>query len=192
MEKTRIQLCVHDVLETVAKYFLLTMVLSFIGWVFEVIIIYLNAKRFYNSGFMTMPFCPIYGCSLMVAYFLLGTPNEGRGILKRVQNPILRYSAYLFFAFLIPTAAELIVGFFFDYFFDMWLWSYKGMPFNFRGYICIPVSIAWMLLIFLFMKFIFPRLKRAIFKIPKFVSMVLAMLLFIAVFADMAMAYAVI
>lgn len=175
--------------EIIAKYFLLTMLLSFFGWAFETGFTYLSTGKFYDRGFLTMPFCPIYGCSLMLVYFLLGTPNEGRGILKNVRDPFARYSLYFVFAFLIPTAAELLVGFVFDVFFDTWLWSYSSLPFNFRGYISLPISIGWAVLVFLFMGCVFKPLKRLVFKIPKLFAVPLAFALAIAVAVDLVLSY---
>ena len=175
--------------EVLSKYVLLFGVLSFIGWVFESAMLFYTSGSFVNTGFMTLPFCPIYGCSLILVYFLIGTPDEGRGILKEKQNPYVRYATYLALAFLIPTAAELAVGFFFDFFFDTWLWSYNGMPLNFHGYIALPVSLAWMVLIFLFMKYLFSPIKRFVFKISKTTAIILAGLLVCALAVDMTLAY---
>ena len=136
-----------------------------------------------------MPFCPIYGISLIIVYFLLGTPHKGRGILKNVKNPFKRHVLYLLFAFLVPTAAELLVGFVFDVFFDTWLWRYRGLPLNFRGYISLPISLAWMALVFLFMRFLFAPLKRFVFKFPKSFAIVLAAMLLIASVMDVVTAY---
>ena len=120
---------------------------------------------------------------------MLGTPDEGRGILKNVINPYARYSTYFVFAFLIPTAAELLGGFFFDVFFDTWLWSYSGMPLNFKGYVSLPVSLAWMVMTFAFMKWLFTPIKRLIFKIPKKLAITLAVAVGIAVATDMTISY---
>jgi len=120
---------------------------------------------------------------------LLGTPTEGRGILKNVENPFRRYSLYLVFAFLIPTAAELLVGFVFERFFDTWLWSYAGFPFNFRGYISLPISLAWMGLIFLFMRFLFSPIKNAVFRIASKTAVILAVFLVAAVAVDLTFSF---
>lgn len=175
--------------EVIAKYFLLTMLLSFLGWAFETTLTFIQTGKFYDRGFMTMPFCPIYGVSLIAIYFLLGTPNEGRGILKNVTDPLARCLIYLVFAFIVPTAAELIVGFIFDVFFNTSLWSYTGLPFNFRGYISLPVSLGWMLAVFAFMGYLFPLFKRFVFKIPKGLAISLATALVVASLADLAFSY---
>ena len=175
--------------EVIAKYFLLLMLFSFLGWAFETVITRLQTGKFYDRGFMYMPFCPIYGVSLIIVYFLLGTPNEGRGLLKNEENPVKRQLLYLPFAFFIPTAAELLVGFFFDALFGVSLWSYSGLPLNFRGYISLPISLGWMALVFLFMKYLFSPFKTLVFKTPKGVAIGLSSLLFIALVADMAASY---
>ena len=176
-------------LQKVAIYFLLSMSLSFMGWAFENVYMLLSTGKFYNTGFMTMPFCPIYGSSIMITYFLLGTPDESRGVLKKAKNPLLRNALYFFFAFLIPSAAELLVGVFFDKTFDVWLWSYSNMPYNLYGYVCLPVSLIWAGLLFLFMKFAFTPLKRLFFRLNGRVAILIALLLVVAVVMDLAANY---
>ena len=154
----------------IGRYFLLTVLLSVIGWAFETGYIYLTFRRVYNTGFMTLPLCPIYGCSLLAAYLFIGTPDGGGLFLKKVKSKSARYPLYLLFAFLIPTVAELLVGIAFDKGFGVQIWSYSAVPMNFKGYICLPVSIIWSGLIFLFMKFVFLRIMRAVGKLPKMLA----------------------
>ena len=179
---------------TVAKYFLLTMAISFLGWAFETTYVYFQSGRFYNQGFMRLPFCPIYGCSVMVVYWLLGVPRKGvedNGgvLLKRIQSPLGRWMTYALFAFLIPSAAELIVGSFFDRLFSLRLWSYQSYPLHINGYVCLPVSLAWTALIIFFMRYLFLPIKRTIFRAPDLVAISLAVLLFFIVTCDMTMQY---
>ncbi len=154
----------------ISRYFLLAVVLSVIGWAFETAYIYFAFRRVYNTGFMTLPLCPIYGCSLLAAYLFIGTPDGGGLFLRKVKTKSARYASYLFFAFLIPTVAELLVGVVFDKGFGVQLWSYSAMPMNFKGYICFPVSLVWTGLIFLFMKFAFLRIMRTVGKLPKLLA----------------------
>ena len=173
-----------------SKYCLLTMALSFIGWVYEVGLAFFRTGRFIDSGFMTLPFCPIYGVSLMTTYFLLGTPNEGRGLLKNVHSALFRYLTYAAFAFLIPTLAELFVGMFFDKTLGVSLWSYAGFPINYHGYVCLPVSVLWSVLIFLFMKFVFSPLKKLFFRLPNGLAIGFAVALLVLTVADVSFNYA--
>lgn len=175
--------------ERAAKYFLLNILLSFIGWAYETTVMFFMTGGFQNRGFLSLPLCPIYGSTLMTIYFLVGTPDEGRGLLKNAENPLVRSIVYLFAAFLAPTVAELLVGAVFDRFFGVWLWSYNGLPLNFRGYISLPISVLWMVMIFFFMKFLFPPIKKTVFKIPKTAAVVLAVTLAVVVGADLVLSY---
>lgn len=181
MEKTSVKTEKYGI----GRYVLLTLLLSFLGWLFEMALVFFMSGKWQDRGFLTMPFCPIYGCSILIAYFLAGTPDEGRGLLKPVHNKAVRYLLYLGIAFLLPTLAELVVGVFFDKIFDVWLWDYSSLPMNYEGHVALPVSLAWTALLFLFMKFLFLPLKRLVGKIPKTLANVLALLFVLAVAADM-------
>ncbi len=179
-----------DKAEYAAKYFLLTVALSFFGWAFENGYMLLRTGKFYDTGFLRMPICPIYGCSILCAYFLAGTPNRGRGVLRNVRAGWKRNALYAVFALLVPTVAEWIVGAFFDRLFGVRLWSYQGMPYAYRGYVCLPVSLLWAVLLFLFMKYAFTPLKRLFFRMDGCAAKCLSLALFFAVFADFIASYA--
>ncbi|MBQ8291856.1 MAG: putative ABC transporter permease, partial [Clostridia bacterium] len=140
--------------------------------------------KLYDRGFMTLPFCPIYGLGVMSAYFLLGTPQQGKGILKNVEGSYRRMALYLIFAFLIPTLAEYAVGYVFDKAFSLRLWSYAGRPLNINGYVCIPVSVVWSVALTTVMRFVFLPLKRLVFRISDKLSVILAVTLFVAMAWD--------
>lgn len=173
-----------------AKYFLLTMALSLLGWAYETAFMYFTTGHYCERGFMTMPFCPIYGVSLMTVYFLVGLPQDhGRGILKKIRVDWARYLLYFLVAFLVPTVAELIVGIFFETLYGVQLWSYAGVPLNLGGYVSLPVSLFWGVAILFVMRFVFPILKKWIFKIPDALACALAVVLFVAVAVDVAFNY---
>ena len=95
----------------------------------------------------------------------MGTPNEGRGILKGPMNKYLRWISYFLSAIIIPTIIELSVGWFFDEVLGLRLWSYEGNWMNFRGYISPSMSLFWEIMITFIMWIIFPRLKKIFLKI---------------------------
>lgn len=169
-----------------ARYYLLTVLLSFLGWCFETGYLYLRWGQWSDCGFMTLPFCPIYGCTLVAVYFIMGTPNQPRGLLKNVQPAVLRYVLYFALAFLLPSIMEYVVGLFFDKTFHIRLWSYTSIPYNVNGYVCLPVSLIWAGLIFVFMRFLFLPLKRAVGKVPVSLAWVLLCLTALLFSADIA------
>ena len=170
-----------------SRYFLLTALLSFIGWAYEVGVMAIQTGKFHNQGFMTLPFCPIYGCSLILTYLLLGTPDKTQGILKNRRNRRAVYALYLLCGFCIPTLAELIVGLLLSQVFHIRLWSYAHLPMNFHGYVSVPVSLLWSVLIFLFMKYLFLPLKHFIGKLPKGLAGAITFFLSLIFLADISL-----
>ena len=60
----------------IERYFILGAVLAFLGWLWETALMFALTGEYYDRGFMTLPFCPIYATGILGAYFLLGTPKE--------------------------------------------------------------------------------------------------------------------
>lgn len=152
-------------LTLIGKYYLIFVIFSFLGWSFETIQYLIVEGKFINAGFLFLPVCPIYGFSIMLIYFLLGTVEEPRFLIKRIKSKIVKILIYFVVAFLIPTIMELVVGFIFDEYFHKTLWTYIDIPLNINGYVSIIISLAWALLILLIMNFVFPVVKKYVFKI---------------------------
>ncbi len=167
-----------------ARYFLILLIFSFLGWAMETVHVSQLAGELVDRGFLTLPFCPIYGCCLMLLYFLLGTPKQTRGILKNVTKGPWRYGIYWVFAGLVPTVMELIVGAFFDQLFDIQLWSYAHQPYNFMGYICLPMSLAWAFAITALMRFIYPLFQKLVGLLPDKTALMTGGILAAAVAVD--------
>ncbi len=168
----------------IARYLILMAILSFIGWLYEVLLVRIRNGVWTDRGFLFLPFCPIYGFTLLFVYFFMGTPKEKRGVLKNIQNPFAHTALYLLFAFLIPTTAELLVGLFFDKNFHVSLWSYAALPMNFNGYISLPVSLVWSALIYIFMRFFFTPLRKITQKIPENIAVNIAAALVLSASID--------
>ena len=43
----------------------------------------------------------------------------------------------------IVTGAELVTGMILNVWLGLGIWDYSGMPFNYKGQICLPFSILW-------------------------------------------------
>jgi len=157
-----------------SELFVLTALISFGGWVFEKIGGFIMYGSFSDRGFLTLPFCPIYGASILGIYLLVGTPRSPRGAGKRLflnnegkrkKGKVYTYAVYFLIAALIPTAAELAVGGIFKLA-GYPLWDYSHRPLNLFGVICLYYSLLWGILITVFMTFLWDRLYRAIQKLP--------------------------
>ena len=174
----------HNRSARVSKYFLLYMLISFLGWLWETLYMYFLTGQYHDRGFLTLPFCPIYATVLLSCYFLLGSIREGRGILRRVESTGARALIYLCLSFVLPTLAEIAVGAFFYNSFGIRLWDYSHMDYNTAGHIALEISTLWCIAIFVFMNKVFPSIKRLVFRIPDRVSNVLAVIIGSAVVVD--------
>ncbi len=152
---------------------LMMILVSFLGWCMETVYCSLLAGKFTDRGFLTLPFCTIYGTSVVGIYLLLGTPVKGRlvDLLRRTRMPkwlsvTLSVLVYFVAAALIPTLVELATGWFFDEFFGVRLWSYTGYKYNFKGYICLEFTLLWGVLITAAMATAWHLLHWLIHKIP--------------------------
>ncbi|MBO4940420.1 MAG: putative ABC transporter permease [Clostridia bacterium] len=150
----------------VSGLILLAVLFSFFGWVLEMVVCRIEAGRWVERGFLSLPICPIYGACVLTAYLLLGTPNTPRGLLRNVKKS-RRTLLYLLCSFAIPSGAELLVGWFFDKTYHVKLWTYSAWKYNLYGYVCLPVSLLWAVLLFLVMRYAFPFFEARIQKIPR-------------------------
>ena len=117
---------------------------SFFGWVLEKLWFYFAYGANTDRGFLTLPFCTVYGSALLLIRAPLGEP-----FLREQPYPrnLLRFLCYAALAALIASAAELITGLFFERVFGVRLWSYYDCPYNLFGYVCLPASVGWGFLI---------------------------------------------
>ena len=169
----------------ISRWFLLTILLSFFGWAFESVYVYFAYGKWTNRGFLSLPLCPIYGCSILFTYFLVGTPDACS--IKQVSKNKCGIFFYLYVCFILPTAMELIIGFLFDKILKIRLWDYSYSKYNLNGYICLKNSIIWAILLFGFMKFLFHPLKRGIGKMQTLYSGIFAVGVALFITADFAL-----
>lgn len=116
---------------------------SFLGWALEKLWFLFAYGVSVDRGFLTLPFCTVYGAALLVIRAVLGEPF--RPALSYPMN-ILYFLGYAALAALIASAAELGTGLFFEHFFGVRLWAYYDCP-NLFGYVCLPASVGWGFLI---------------------------------------------
>lgn len=152
-----------DGLRTFLAIVLLFFAFSFLGWCMEKLTFLIEYGDNADRGFLRLPFCTIYGGSLAVIRLTLGVPLK-----KERAYPwnMLSLIVYAVGAALIATAAELVTGMFFQNAFGLQLWTYRGYPHEYRGYICLPMSVAWGALITLAMAAFWKPAERAVKKLP--------------------------
>lgn len=141
---------------------LLFFLFSFLGWVFEKIIFYFAYGVNADRGFLTLPFCTVYGAALIFIRMSLGLPK----LALPYPHNVLRFLGYALAAGLIATIVEFSTGLFFEEVFDARLWTYEDFPHVYRTYIALPVSIGWGLSIAIGMAGVWAPLERSLMNAP--------------------------
>ncbi len=132
------------------------------------------AGQLVDRGLLILPFCPIYGLTIGVIDWLIGTPLEGGILLKRYKASWNRFIVYFILAILIPTVAEFFTGFFFDGVFGVRLWYYEDQPFNLMGYVCLQVSLLWGVMLTGFMLVVYPFVRKIVSLVPRKTANIIA------------------
>jgi len=133
---------------------------SFLGWIMECIVIYVEEKELVNRGFIKGPLCTIYGAGALGVYFLLG-PLQGNVIYLFLLGSTL------------ATLFEYITAKLMIYLFGDFWWDYSNKPLNYKGILCLESTIAWgFLVVFLFL-YIHPFVEFIISLYPVSVGKVL-------------------
>lgn len=130
----------------ISELLLMFMTSAFIGWLYEIITVYIMYRTYYDRGILHLPMCPVYGFGMLLLSF----------ILKKVRNP----AAFFLGSTLISTSLELMVSYVAQYRFGWILWSYDDWPVNFEGRISLISSCIFGLLAVGFMKLIKPAVQK--------------------------------
>ena len=149
--------------------FLLGILVSFVGWIYETLLFYILYGGMHDRGFVTLPFCPIYGITIVIIYLIIGTPHAGGFLLSRFPGGGGRMVVYYLLAALIPSVSEFVGGELMEMLTGEVLWSYEAYEYNIGKYACLEIAFIWGLAILLFMCF-FDKLLKLISRIQKSLS----------------------
>lgn len=144
---------------------------AFIGWCTEVSYAALDRGIFVNRGFLNGPYCPVYGCGVLIVIVIL-TPLKGNLLILFLGS------------FLLTSVLEYITGYILEKVFHNKWWDYSDKPFNIRGYVCLKFSILWGLACTFIMLVLHPIIFRFIHIIPKILGIGILIILMTAFFAD--------
>lgn len=139
---------------------------AFIGWCTEVSYAALDRGIFVNRGFLNGPYCPIYGCGVVIVVSVL-TPLKQNLFILFIGSVIL------------TSVLEYLTGFLLEKVFHNKWWDYSDKPFNIKGYVCLKFSIYWGLACTFIMNVLHPLIYKGITFIPEVPGIILLGILII-------------
>lgn len=131
------------------KYALYFFLFAFLGWCLETIYCIIVLGQFMKRGFLYGPICPIYGYGALILIIFLGK-------YKNNFFKLFTYSAVVFSAF------EYVASYILEVLFDSSWWNYRNDFLNLNGRIAIFYTLAWGFIAIIFVKLLFPFLKRIV------------------------------
>lgn len=145
---------------------------SFLGWIYESVMVSIREKNWSNRGFLIGPICPIYGFGAVLCVLICSNINVWLSfILCMAGSAVMEYvTAY--------TLEKL--------FHASW-WDYSNMPLNLNGYICLPASLAFGAAGVLISHIIHPIISVPIEFIPDILKEIISLILVGICSADLTM-----
>ena len=155
-----------------SKIILLFFIYSFIGWILEVFLMLFKTQKFNNCGFLTGPYCPIYGFAAIIIIYTLK---------KNIYRPMLVF----IYSIIICSFIEYIISLILEKTIKIKWWDYSEMPFNINGRVCLPFSVVFGVLALIFIYSINPIINKFISFIPPIIANVLSISIIVTLIIDL-------
>ncbi len=146
-------------------------IFSFLGWLFNGIRNLISEHKFYNSGFLTSPFCPTYGFCAVICYLALRNFSGDKFILFLASTVIL-------------SALSVVIGVITEKLIGCKPWDYSDMRFSIGSYITIPYALILGVTGTLLVAVIIPVLDTVLELIPFAVSMIIVLSICLFILID--------
>lgn len=158
-------------MDFIFKLFALFMLYSFLGWIFETIVVYFYTKKIVNRGFFVGPICPIYGIGCVLIILLLK---------KYTNDPVALFVMALF----ICSILEYFTSYVMEKMFKARWWDYSDKSININGRICLENCLAFGFLGLILIYFINPFCSGLIESLPKTVLVIVDIVLLVLFVTD--------
>ena len=147
---------------------------AMLGWLVEILYVFLVSGKIVSRGITYGPYCSIYGFGAIILYLIFHN-------IKPTKNNI----PYVFFVTAIAMGAfELICGLGFKYIFNIEMWSYDGQFLEILNYTTVPILIGWGILGTIFVFLVQPILLKIISLIPEKIVKSIATIIIVIYFID--------
>lgn len=168
-----------EVVMNLSFYFILYIIYSFLGWLLEVINIYIRQKKFVNRGFLIGPYCPIYGKGAILVIILL---------TRYLEEPLTLF----ILSIVICSVIEYFGSYILEKIFKTSWWDYSNRKYNLNGRICLETMIPFGICCLFVIYGLNPVLTRLLNMIPDHILNILAICLFIGYLVDFVISFNII
>ncbi len=167
-------------MDKVVFYFLLFMIYAFLGYICEVVYVFILTKKITNRGYLYGPLVPIYAFGALLLIIPLTEFEFGTFITDRWYLLVL-------LGIVVPTGLEYLTSFVMEKIFHMRWWDYSERFLNINGRVCLRNSLLFLILVVLVVYLINPFLTNIINNLMtiQILAYILAIVLFIALSVDM-------
>ena len=149
---------------------------SFIGWIWEVCLVFSREKHFVNRGFMHGPILPIYGF--------------GAIMILAVTTPFKESLPLVFISGMIgATLLEYVTGAAMESLFHVRYWDYSDNRFNLNGHICLMATLAWGVFSVIMVKWIHPPIEEWFHHFNWMFSQIMTLIVLIIATSDFSIAF---
>lgn len=118
-----------------SEHFIWFILYGFMGWIYETTVMTIWYRKWYNSGILFLPICPIYGFGGLAISIIV----EVMGY----KNVSYAWKDIFLIAFFGSIVLEYFTGWILEKMFHAYWWDYSGVPFNIKGRICLPASLGF-------------------------------------------------
>lgn len=144
---------------------------SFIGWVCETVFCSIAQHRFVNRGFLSGPFCPIYGFGALLVL----------NLFSRYEDGLL---ALFLLSVVVTSVVEYLTSFLLEKLFHLTLWDYSNHRWNLNGRVCLRNSLLFGVMSVAMVKVVHPLVVRIFEKIPQSAALIFLAVLSVYFLAD--------
>ncbi len=153
------------------QVFYIFILYSFIGWIYESMLVSIRTKNLVNRGFLNGPLIPIYGLGALTIYLVFWEYRDNL-LLVFIGGSCL------------ATMLEYITSILMEWLFHARWWDYSSYRFNLNGRICLLVSVTWGAMSLLLVKVFQPGIDRMIHSFPQHAGEIAGYVIIILFVAD--------
>ena len=152
--------------ENIIKFIWLFIIGCFIGYVVEVSYFFIKHGTFINkSGLLYGPFKPIYGLGIVIFSFIFDKFKDRNNFIIFMSGigigTLYEYGSSVFQEYILHTST----------------WNYSSFNYNLNGRIYLPYCIGWGIFALIWIKCVYPKIKKRIIKFPFSISMIVGIIM---------------